>query len=236
MNTQPIEKQDIRPDGMYLHSIWPTIQGEGPNAGMSCVFIRVAGCNLQCPACDTDYTSRKLFAPWQEIIDKINSFRPNYQCPLVVITGGEPLRQNTAAFTSYLLCEGYRVQIETNGVYPILDSLLDPNVQVVVSPKTPKINEVLMKPDIYHNVYFKYILKEGFVDELDGLPSITLDGVRPARPGCLQDIRYRTRFFVQPQDDNNKLQNEWNRKAAVESCMRYGYRLSYQIHKELGLK
>ena len=59
-NTQPAEKQ-VKSSGLILaiNSIFYTIQGEGPFAGSPAVFVRLAGCNLQCPMCDTEYTSRQ---------------------------------------------------------------------------------------------------------------------------------------------------------------------------------
>ena len=65
MNQQAPEKQQLRGDGLLaVHSIFYTIQGEGPFAGETAVFVRLAGCNLQCPLCDTDYTSdRRMVGP-----------------------------------------------------------------------------------------------------------------------------------------------------------------------------
>ena len=55
INKQPIEKREPSYEGtLQVHSIFKTIQGEGPFCGTPCVFVRLAGCNLQCPACDTD--------------------------------------------------------------------------------------------------------------------------------------------------------------------------------------
>ena len=57
INSQAIEKSAHYTTRSYdVHSIFPTIQGEGPFVGQPAIFIRLAGCNLQCPACDTDYT------------------------------------------------------------------------------------------------------------------------------------------------------------------------------------
>ena len=70
MNLQPIEKRTKSADGLLsLHSIFHTIQGEGPFCGTPSVFVRLAGCNLQCPACDTDYTQGRRAASAQEILD-----------------------------------------------------------------------------------------------------------------------------------------------------------------------
>src|SRR3954467_9071958 len=52
----------VRSDGnsLSIHSIFYTLQGEGPYSGCPAVFMRLAGCNLQCPGCDTDYTSGQI--------------------------------------------------------------------------------------------------------------------------------------------------------------------------------
>ncbi|MEG7364337.1 7-carboxy-7-deazaguanine synthase QueE, partial [Pseudomonas citronellolis] len=92
MNLQPIEKRTKSADGLLsLHSIFHTIQGEGPFCGTPSVFVRLAGCNLQCPACDTDYTQGRRAASVQEILDKVQEYQSS---GLVVITGGEPFRQD----------------------------------------------------------------------------------------------------------------------------------------------
>lgn len=222
INKQPPEKKTSNPNLLDVAEIFDTIQGEGPFAGMPATFIRMAGCNLQCPLCDTDYTSnRKMMKP-SEVLS---------QCKreLVVITGGEPFRQDLSALIELLLLNVALVQIETNGtLYPEPDFLED--VWVVCSPKTPKIHEgILAKIDSY-----KYVLKANEVDLVDGLPLRSLDypaAGTPARP----PKDFAGDIFVQPLDQQNEELNEANTQAAVRSCLEHGYRLCLQMHKIVGL-
>jgi 7-carboxy-7-deazaguanine synthase len=98
---------------LQVKEIFYSIQGESSYAGYPCVFIRLAGCNLRCSYCDTGYayeggTDMEV----QEIISQVKSFR----CPLVEVTGGEPLiQEETPRLICRLLDEGYKVLLETNG-------------------------------------------------------------------------------------------------------------------------
>src|SRR4030042_5346422 len=98
---------------LTVNEIFYSIQGESTYAGRPCVFIRLTGCNLRCSYCDTQYAyhdGEKLNI--REIINKVAL----YGCPLVEVTGGEPLLQEeTPYLTSQLLGTGYKVLIETNG-------------------------------------------------------------------------------------------------------------------------
>ena len=77
INIQPIEKRELSVDGsVQVHSIFYTLQGEGPFSGQPAVFVRLAGCNLQCPACDTDYTSRRTPMPVAAILDAVRDAFP----------------------------------------------------------------------------------------------------------------------------------------------------------------
>jgi 7-carboxy-7-deazaguanine synthase len=162
---------------LKVHSIFPTIQGEGPFAGEAALFIRLYGCNLQCPGCDTDYTSKVQQVMPAELLHVIRTFydwQPNDDLsdyPLVVITGGEPFRQNITPLVNVLLAHYYKVQIETNGVlYPGDDFPFDhEDLTIVCSPKTGKIHPRLMaKVHAY-----KYVLSHGGVYH-DGLPERAL--------------------------------------------------------------
>ena len=80
---------------MLVYEIFKSIQGESTYAGLPCVFVRLAGCNLSCSWCDTPYArvpDEAIEMTIVEVIEKVGGF----DCPLVEITGGEPLMQ--AAF------------------------------------------------------------------------------------------------------------------------------------------
>ena len=119
INTQPPEVVQ-RTDGVDidLHSVFRTIQGEGPHAGRAAVFVRLAGCNLQCPLCDTEYTEGRTEHRSLVLAEQIDvAFGKDSPLPtgLVVITGGEPFRQNIGRFVAQLVKLGFHVQVETNG-------------------------------------------------------------------------------------------------------------------------
>ena len=148
MNTQPILKQNLLPDGaLSVHSIFSSVQGEGPFVGQPAVFVRLHGCNLQCPLCDTNYSYPCAFTkPTPQTLTSTVSALCG-AATLVVITGGEPFRQNLTPFVNALLDQGFRVQIETNGtLFLPRGNGEDPGfpyyrVTIVCSPKTGKINK-----------------------------------------------------------------------------------------------
>lgn len=107
---------------LKVNEIFYSIQGESGYAGLPCIFIRLTGCNLRCAYCDTPYAYEEgETLSIAEILERIRSFH----CPLVEITGGEPmLQRETPGLVTALLQEGYRVLVETNGSRDI-DSLPD---------------------------------------------------------------------------------------------------------------
>jgi 7-carboxy-7-deazaguanine synthase len=98
---------------LTVNEIFYSIQGESSFAGRPCVFVRLTGCNLRCSYCDTQYAydeGEECEIP--AIITKVRT----YQCPLVEITGGEPLLQDeTPDLIHHLLEQGFTVLLETNG-------------------------------------------------------------------------------------------------------------------------
>lgn len=98
---------------MKVVEIFHSIQGESSYAGRPCVFVRLVGCNLRCRWCDTKYAYDKG-EPYTvvEVMDRIRG----YGCPLVEVTGGEPLLQEDVyPLMDRLLEAGYDVLLETNG-------------------------------------------------------------------------------------------------------------------------
>jgi len=120
---------------MLVYEIFKSIQGESTYAGLPCVFVRLAGCNLSCSWCDTPYArvpDEAIEMTIAEVIEEAGGF----DCPLVEITGGEPLMQEEAIeLAGALLESGYRVLIETNGSVAL--SGLDPRVVKIVDVKCP---------------------------------------------------------------------------------------------------
>lgn len=228
INTQPIVKQDLHPEGhLLVHSVFYTIQGEGPFSGHPALFIRLADCNLQCPGCDTEYTKGKQLVTPLQILETVQSMiQPTM---LVVITGGEPFRQNIAPAVRNLVSKGYKVQIETNGTL-FVPGLPWDSITIVCSPKTGRLNQSLLR----EIKAFKYVLHADSVDD-DGLPIKALDhtvGGRVARPP--ED--FKGPVYLQPMDCHNTAQNARNLDAVVKSCMRHGHILQLQIHKLIGVE
>jgi organic radical activating enzyme len=115
---------------LALAELFYSIQGEGTWTGTPAVFVRLAGCNLNCRFCDTDYALR-FFAPVAEVVAKVRELGGG--CPMVVLTGGEPLAQRTATeLIAALRADGRRVHVESNGTIPVE---LPAGVWLTVSPK-----------------------------------------------------------------------------------------------------
>jgi len=102
---------------LTVNEIFHSIQGESTRAGDRCVFVRLTGCDLRCSWCDTPYAfheGRRMST------DEVLSAVEGYQCPLVEITGGEPLLQEGVyELMDRLLAAGHTVMLETGGHRPI---------------------------------------------------------------------------------------------------------------------
>ena len=98
---------------LTINEIFHSIQGESTHSGRPCVFVRLTACDLRCAWCDTPYAfteGRKMSL--EEVVDRVQS----YDCPLVEITGGEPLLQREVyPLMDRLLAAGRTVMVETGG-------------------------------------------------------------------------------------------------------------------------
>lgn len=237
MNNQKPEAR-AKGDGttLDLHSMFFTIQGEGPFAGHRAVFIRLAGCNLQCPGCDTEYTEGRETLGKHAIAIKAHMLARENAAPgcLIVITGGEPLRQTIGPLVEQLTRDlGHRVQIESNGVFAPDEKLNDlicwgDPVTLVVSPKTKRINNDTA--GLAH--CFKYVLDADSVAE-DGLPVMALE--HPASTGVARPPT-GVPVYLNPYDAKDDQRNAENLRAVATSCMKHGYIAGVQMHKLIGLE
>ena len=232
-NLQPAEKQTKDFHTLQVHSVFHTIQGEGPFCGTPAVFIRLAGCNLQCPFCDTDYTSQR-----QEmtIVALVELVQTKAMSGLVVITGGEPFRQDISFLVDTLLRCKYYVQVETNGTLaPSPDIVWKKSIHkregayIVCAPKTSKVNRKIVELACAA----KYVVKHDQVAE-DGLPTQVLN--HPCNDVVARLNKWVPVTYVQPCDVKDAAQNDKNLQTAIQSCMKHGYVLQLQVHKLINME
>lgn len=234
----PEKRVTTRIPFLDVQSIFPTLQGEGPFCGTPAVFVRLAGCNLQCPGCDTDYTSKRRHMTVELIVQAVQMERTTQTPGLVVITGGEPFRQDIAPLIEALLAAKFYVQIESNGTLPAPQSILWEHAigarngaYLVCSPKTGRVHQTVVKAACA----FKYVMAADSVDPEDGLPVLALNHTahpRVARPSR----RLQGLIYLQPMDSQDEATNSLNRAVCVASCLKYGYTLQLQVHKLLGME
>jgi 7-carboxy-7-deazaguanine synthase len=228
LGANPARPQELTGSALWIQEIFYTLQGEGPFTGEPALFVRLAGCNLRCYWCDTEFESSSQRSEPDELRAELAAKRPA-ACRLIVITGGEPLRQNIAPLVSELLGQGLRVQLETSGSLwvPLPQH---PALSIVCSPKTAKLHpELEARVDAY-----KYVLAAGELDPQDGLP---VSSTQSPRASCrIARPRAGGRVFVMPRDDHDSERNRANLSACTASALEFGYTLTLQTHKLLGLR
>ncbi|MBN2159465.1 MAG: radical SAM protein [Spirochaetes bacterium] len=185
---------------LIVNEIFYSIQGETCTCGLPAVFIRLAGCNLDCTWCDTRYArDAGSEMELEAIIRKIEEYP---SADHVTITGGEPLLQtNTVHLLKMITDRGWKCQIETNGSILIRD--VPEKVRKIVDVKTPSSGEsdsfetrnlkyltdrdevkfVIASVDDYEfarDFIAKYLAHRGpvvnFTPELNGMPAAELAG------------------------------------------------------------
>lgn len=122
---------------LTVNEIFYSIQGESTHTGRPCVFVRLTACDLRCAWCDTPYAfteGRKMSI--DEVLARVEAFR----CPLVEVTGGEPLLQpDVYPLMERLLATGYEVLLETGGHVSV--ERVPPGVAKIVDVKCPASGE-----------------------------------------------------------------------------------------------
>jgi len=170
---------------LIVNEIFYSIQGESSFAGLPCVFIRLTGCNLRCSYCDTQYAYEE--GNEIDVLEMIKRIQ-NYRCPLIEITGGEPLiQEETPHLVQLLLDKGYTVLIETNGSQDI--SRIDDRSVRIIDIKCPLSGEMerndlgnLKRLTIRDEIKFVLSGREDYeyakqiLDQID-LPGLRMGGV-----------------------------------------------------------
>ncbi len=122
---------------LTINEIYLSVQGESTWAGLPCVFIRLTGCDLRCSYCDTEYA---FYEGKKRLVSEVLAEVSDMPCPMVEVTGGEPLLQKNVKPLMAALCDaGKTVLIETSGAHDI--SGIDPRVHRIVDLKTPSSGE-----------------------------------------------------------------------------------------------
>lgn len=119
---------------MKITEIFYSLQGESTFAGLPCIFIRTAGCNLRCHYCDTTYSHQEGYSlTIHQILREIQKYDP---VKLVEVTGGEPLLQEEVyELFAALNTRDYQILLETNGSLPL--NKVPDFVVKIVDVKTP---------------------------------------------------------------------------------------------------
>ena len=190
---------------LALAEIFYSIQGEGTYAGTPAVFVRLAGCNLTCDFCDTDY-STKSFVTIEQTVSMVREIGDG--CPMVILTGGEPLAQSeTLELIEALRRDGRRVHIESNGT---IATALPEDVWLCVSPKE-RVNPQMAAR----------------ADEV----KLIVDGAVPEEQ--LEHFKDKKTILLQP--EGNKPANV-ELAVAYAKAHPARFRLSLQTHKYIGIR
>lgn len=221
---------------LKINEMFETIQGEGMHTGVPSIFVRLQGCPVGCPWCDTKHTwvidDANLSTPvsvinkqqesdvfFKSTPDALLSLfeQQGYLAKHVVITGGEPCMYDLRPLTALLEANGYSVQIETSGTFEVLCS---EETWVTVSPKVNMKGgyEVLTSALVRANEIKHPIAMQKHIDELDALLARLPQDKVPTI--CLQPIS----------------QQERATELAIRTCIQRNWRLSLQTHKYIGIE
>jgi 7-carboxy-7-deazaguanine synthase len=124
---------------MYLIEIYKSVQGESSFAGLPCIFVRLAGCNLRCSWCDSEYTFK---GGYKQSLDEVEAaVAALTPVRLVEFTGGEPMLQERelVPLMERMLNKDYTLMMETSGERPLGN--VPKEVHKIVDVKCPGSGE-----------------------------------------------------------------------------------------------
>jgi len=238
-----------------VNSIFSSIQGEGPLAGIPAYFVRFSGCHRLCTFCDAPWLGGDILT-YEQILEKMRtSVKEGFSSPsLVIVTGGEPtLQPNFYSFCNFLIDCGYKVQVETSGDLPI-DIRLNEKVIIVCSPKVNEKTGKYVKLPQHSNWrvnYFKFVVSADPNSPNYVLPEYIFDKdflrdrevfISP----CNEYLRVPTQYDANGNIDKrsqinevvsfweegllDRVANQKNHEYAGQLCLRHGFRLNLQQH------
>ena len=219
MLSYPVDKSQItlsKTTGKLLNTykineVFESLQGEGAHTGVPSIFIRLQGCPVGCPWCDTKHTweidqNLKVAAPvvmaqnedtaqWFEHTPEqlLALFELHgYTASNIILTGGEPCMYDLTNLSSVLIENGFSVQIETSGTYEILTH---PDTWVTVSPKVnmPGKRDVLKSAMHRANEIKHPVAMEKHIEELEHVLTLLVGSDNPKPLIYLQPISQQKR-------------------------------------------
>jgi len=200
----------------------PTIQGEGPEAGVVCIFVRFSGCNMwdgrpetkaesNCPYCDTDFFSHDMLT-CDAIMDRIKALDNGVEW--IWLSGGEPLLQVDEWLIRRLHREGYKVAVETNGtVKP------RPGVKVDLLTVSPKLPPQFLK-----------------IKKADSLKVLYPHPNPSIHPSAFDELKASWRYVQPVEIEDDPDATKRNIDATVQFALAHpAWRVGIQMHKMIGV-
>lgn len=216
-----------------INDVYLSVQGEGVLTGVPMVILRLHGCAVGCPWCDTKETwdmeeeqhqddlrdALGANAKWSRLsADAIAQYiSKTHRAPYVLLTGGEPAQYDLAPLVKTLQAQGYKVAIETSGTERgHIGAGFD---HVCVSPKMDMPGGKLILPDAL-----------AVADEIKQVIALEKDVYR--LEGLLSTVRLKkdTTICLQPVSQSKKATD-----ICLRVCQERGWRLSLQMHKYLSI-
>lgn len=217
---------------MYrVNEIFYTLQGEGAHSGIPAVFVRLSGCNLRCPWCDTEFADYREMSA-DEVVAEVCSLYDlqNPRRKMVVLTGGEPSLQVDKLLIDALHKAGFYICIETNGTHPLPEGI----DWITCSPKETSLQHSAVSGQAPLALKRVNEVKVVFTGTYD--PEVWRSQLE-AEHWMLQPLRFTGEWLIDHAVD------EWedDRNDNLDDTVRYilahpFWRLSVQLHKIVGLR
>jgi organic radical activating enzyme len=199
--------------------LFESLQGEGANAGLPALFLRLGGCNLSCPWCDTEYSTFEM-VDVETILKRLSAFPRKH----LILTGGEPLILPALEHLLAQLKEaGYWVALETNGLTNPPQSIRQMLDYVSASPKAHAVADYL---------------ESRMIRQADEVRIVVAGDVFDFCKQMRQQIA-ATRYFLSPCEQQGIMNIDEvlvMLKRLNREEIENPWRLSLQLHKLIGIR